>query len=73
MREVRILRFCDGDHIDKVEGGIERTETLGGEPVVLDFCESCDAAFEKDLATVRAWLSRGFRPRRCSTHLPRPR
>lgn len=72
MREVVVLRYCDGDHLDKVEAGISREETIGGEPVVLDFCEPCDEAFEKDLATLRAWLVRGI-PASKVQPVPKPR
>ena len=59
MREIQVIRWCDGEHVDREPAVIEREERLGGTPVLLDLCEPCDEAFEKDLTTVREWLAGG--------------
>jgi hypothetical protein len=57
MKEVQVVGWCDGEHPAdaRVRSAVERNE----QGYVLDLCEACDALFEKDLDTVRAWLQRG--------------
>lgn len=55
MREIQVVKWCDGEHIERQPGTVERRE----QGTLLDLCESCDGAFEKDLMVVREWLRRG--------------
>jgi hypothetical protein len=59
MREVVVLRFCDGDHIEQVSATVEEVEGFGGEPMLLDLCNPCFEVYRKDVATVQEWLRRG--------------
>lgn len=67
MREVQVVTWCDGEHLDRVRATVERREGITGEPVLLDLCSPCDVKFEKDLDVIREWLARGVPVAKAST------
>ncbi len=58
-KEVVVQSWCDGPHDHREPAAIERTESLDGEPYLLDLCEVCDKSFEDTLEQVKTWLRRG--------------
>jgi hypothetical protein len=70
-KEVVVQSWCDGDHEERVAATVEREETLGGEPYLLDLCGVCDLAFAEALGRVRVWLERGVP--RSQAEAPPPR
>ena len=46
MREVQIVRWCDGDHSEPEPAVIERTVVVDGcDPILLDLCAEHDSQF----------------------------
>ena len=46
MREVQIVRWCDGDHAEPEPATVERVVALDGDPpIVLDLCAKHDELF----------------------------
>jgi len=72
-KEVVVQSWCDGDHEVREPATVEREESLGGEPYLLDLCPVCDRAYTEALDRVREWLERGVPRSQAEAPPPSPK